>query len=360
MKTDRLITAVILTVTGLIVIPLAFGKTEFEQFLQSCGNLKTIAGTGRGDKGTNWWKPEFEGAPGAEVELSNPHITMADEAGNYYIADKESHRIIKVDNGGRATTFAGTGQGGFNGENGKATDIQLYFPNGIHVFPDGTVYILDNFNDRVRKVTQAGRLTTVFEDPDGFHHRRTLWVSNDAATIYYGSSPDSTCELRRWTADDKKITALAGGFLDLAYMDVAENGDIYITEQGRHLVHRLSPDGKEQSIVAGNGTTDEPIDNKPATEIGLNEVRGIALLPKGGFLVCTHKGGDIVHVDSDGIANVLIRGSGEGNIHTGDGEPITVSGDKISEPRSVTLAPNGDVIITCNDSGFVRIIPRSK
>ena len=162
------------------------------------------------------------------------------------------------------------------------------------------------------------------------------------------------------TADDKKITVLAGGFLDLAYMDVAENGDIYITEQGQHLVHGLSPDGKKRTIVAGNGTTDEPIDNKPATEIGLNEVRGIALLPKGGFLVCTHKGGYIVHVSSDGIANVLIRGSGEGTIHTDDGEPITKPGDKISEPRSVTLAPNGDVIITCNDSGFVRIIPRGR
>ena len=60
------------------------------------------------------------------------------------------------------------------------------------------------------------------------------------------------------------------------------------------------------------------------------------------------------------LTNVLIRGSGKGNIHTGDGESITLPGDKISEPRSVTLAPNGDVIITCNDSGFVRVITRGR
>lgn len=349
-----------LSISLLSIKQRAFGESEFEKFVATCGNLQTIAGTGNGDKGRNWWKESFEGARAIDVELSNPHITMADDQGNYYIADKESHRIIKVDATGIATTFAGTGESGYNGTSGQATEIQLYYPNGIYVLPDGTVYILDNFNSRVRKVAPDGTLTTLFKEPYGFHHGRTLWVSRDGGTIYYCSSPEIECELRRWTESDGKITVIAGGFRDLAYMDVAENGDIYITEQGRNLVHRLSPDGKEKKIVAGNGTTDEPINGKPATEIGLHEVRGIALLPEGGFIVCTHKGGDVVHVDSDGTANILVHGIGRGNLHNGDGKPVTEPGDKISEPRSVTLAPNGDVIITCNDSGFVRVIPRTR
>ncbi|MCB1097448.1 MAG: hypothetical protein KDN22_17885 [Verrucomicrobiae bacterium] len=100
MKRNHLITALSMIAVGSIAIPLAIARSEFEQFVDNYGSLKTIAGTGQGDKGTNWWKPEFEGAPATQVELSNPHITMADEDGNYYIADKESHRIIKVSKDG--------------------------------------------------------------------------------------------------------------------------------------------------------------------------------------------------------------------------------------------------------------------
>jgi glucose/arabinose dehydrogenase len=131
-----------------------------------------------------------------------------------------------------------------------------------------------------------------------------------------------------------------------------------VTEQGRHLVHRISPDGKKKETIAGNGTTSEPINGRPATEIGLHEVRGVALRPDGSYFLCTHKGGDVIFVDSHGIANKLIDGEGRGNVHAGEGEAVSTPGDKISEPRAVTLAPNGDLIVTSGDYGFVRVVKK--
>ena len=335
----------------------AIDSPEFKALLESYGELMTIAGMGKEDKGRNSWKPSYEGRLGTEVELSNPHITMQDDAGNYYIADKQSNRILKVDPKGILTTHAGTGRGGFSGEEGRATEIDLDYPNGLHVLPSGVVYILDNFNNRVRRVDRDGNLTTIFVDEKRFHHGRGLWVSSDEKLIYYVGSGVRNSRLMKWTQEGGSVE-IAGGMLDLAYMTVDPDGNIIVTEQGRNFVHRISPDGKKKKTIAGNGTTAEPVNGRPATEIGLFEVRGIALRPDGSFFVCTHKGGDIVFVDSKGIANKFIDGVGRGNVHAGDGEPVANPGDKISEPRAVALAPNGDLIITCSDYGFVRVVKK--
>ena len=72
------------------------------------------------------------------------------------------------------TTFAGTGLASFNGQTGKSTEMDLDYPNGLYVLPDGLVYISDNVNFIVRHADRKGELTTVFEDPVGFHHGRGL------------------------------------------------------------------------------------------------------------------------------------------------------------------------------------------
>ena len=334
-------------------------SAEYRALLDSYGKLGTIAGKGEFDKGSNRWLPAFEGAKATEVELSNPHITMQDDAGNYYIADKQSHRILKVDPKGILTTHAGSGQSGFNREEGKATEIHLSYPNGLYVLPNGVVYILDNYNDRVRRVDQKGHLKTVFEDPAGFHHGRGLWVSADEKLIYYVGGAPRGSRLMKWTNEGGSVE-IAGEMADLAYLDVDSKGNIIVTEQGANLVHRISPDGERKETIAGNGSKAEPVSGRPATEIGLFEVRGVALRPDGSFFLCTHKGGDVIFVDTKGIAHKFIDGRGSGNVRHGDGSPVDAPGDKISEPRAVTLAPNGDLIITCNDHGFVRLVRKKK
>ena len=83
----------------------------------------------------------MEGGLALDAELSRPHMTMADVAGNLYIADKDAHAIRKVTTDGIIHTIAGTNTAGFNGD-GLGIDVQLSAPNGLYTMPDGTKTIL--------------------------------------------------------------------------------------------------------------------------------------------------------------------------------------------------------------------------
>jgi DNA-binding beta-propeller fold protein YncE len=84
-----------------------------------------------------------------------------DSSGNLYFADQDNNRVRKVTPAGVISTIAGTGTAGYNGE-GTATSAQLNYPFGIAVDAAGNVYIADQGNSRIRKVTVAtGIISTV-------------------------------------------------------------------------------------------------------------------------------------------------------------------------------------------------------
>ena len=87
-----------------------------------------------------------------------------DVAGNLYIADRENHRVRHVDPMGTITTVAGSGQEGFSGDGGLATKARLNRPSGVHVDPEGNLYIADWDNHRVRQVDTAGIIRTIAGD----------------------------------------------------------------------------------------------------------------------------------------------------------------------------------------------------
>ena len=331
-------------------LPIAVADTsQLDSMKRTFGTIRTIAGTGENEDG-NFWSPSFEGAQGTDVELSNPHMTMADAAGNYYIADKESHSVLKVETSGKLTTYAGTHASG-NGGEGLATEVALNNPNGLFVQPDGRVYVLDTFNRKIRRIGSDLQMTTLIEDTGGFGPGRGLWVSPDEGTVYYTGSG----AIKKWTPDGGSET-IARGISDPGNLTVDPDGHLVVTSsRGGHQVFRLLPDGTKQHI-AGDGSTDEdPDGGKPATEVGLERVRGIAFRADGSYFLATQKGGDVWFVDTDNIIHRFIDGDPSGNANNGDGELIT-PGSKIAEPRSISLAPSGDLIITTNDKGYIRVV----
>ena len=87
-----------------------------------------------------------------------------DGDGNVYVGDWSNHRVRKVDVSmapPTISTIAGTGTTGFSGDGGQATAARLANPYGVAVADDGTVYIVDSTNHRVRKVATDGVITTV-------------------------------------------------------------------------------------------------------------------------------------------------------------------------------------------------------
>ncbi|MFE9411585.1 RICIN domain-containing protein, partial [Streptomyces sp. NPDC006704] len=84
-----------------------------------------------------------------------------DGAGNVYVADADNNRVRKVTVDGKISTFAGTGTAGFAGDGGSAVSAQLDCPLGVVVDSAGILYVSDHNNHRVRKVTAEGTISTV-------------------------------------------------------------------------------------------------------------------------------------------------------------------------------------------------------
>jgi hypothetical protein len=326
--------------------------SEWDEVRASYGNLLHVAGAGA-DQNVNSWFAGYEGGNAVTAELSNPHMAMADAAGNIYIADKESHSILKVTPAGTIHTAAGTHTPGFNGD-GPALLTQLSSPNGCFVLADGTFYIVDLDNLRIRRVGTNGELTTVFQETSVLGGR-ALWVSPDEQLIYYaGRDTASIPSLKKWTPAGG-IEVVSSGFLSMGNITVDQNGAPLVTEDTGNRVYRIHTDGTK-TIIAGNGSTSGGGDGFPATSTGLNRVRGIACLPNGGFFLATQKGAHIWYVDTDGIIHKMMDCATSGNVNTGNGESYSTPGIKMSEPRAITIAPNGDLIITASDYGQVRVV----
>lgn len=357
-------TIAIFVFIALLASAQADGETgsEFDRVVAGFGRINTIAG--RGFVNTcNGWFSTMEGGVATNAELSRPHMAQADAAGNVYIADKNSHAILMVKPDGTIHTVAGNGVRG-NGGEGVATSISLREPNGLYTFPNGTTYIVELDDNcatgvpipggKIRRLGTDGMLTTVIDDPS-LVGGRGIWVSPDESLIYYCSWKT----VKKWTPDGG-IEDFATGFgllgnEGLGNIDIDPiTGFLCVTDRADHKVYRLSADGSSRTVIAGNGFEGNGTHGGVATSSALEQVRGIAFRPDGSFFVCTHKGAHAVwFVDTAGRIWKLIDGGN--NDHNGDGTLISAfTPNMISEPRAVALAPNGDLLITENDDGFIR------
>ncbi len=324
--------------------------TGFEALVARYDLLETVAGAGLfREDGINGWSASDEGGPATAAELSRPHIALADQAGNIYIADKNAHAIRRVSTDGLITTVAGTNQPGDDGDMpGPATAMRLSSPNGLWVRADGTLYIYDLGNDKVRRVDLNGEMTTMFR-VGGSGSGRGLWVREDEQLAYISAG----AQLKRWTPNEG-VTVLADGFVSLGNLHVSSDGVLRAADRGGHAVYRFDP-GRAPVRIAGNLRTEGGGEGSLATETGLDQVRGVWGHPEGGFFVCTHKGGQVWFVDAEGIIRRFVDGDTE-HTHAGDGAHFMTPGPKISEPRAVTMSPQGELLITENDFGYVRVV----
>ena len=122
-------------------------NNRIREVTASDGNINTIAGNGTGG---------YSGDTGTatSAELNNPRTILLDGNGNYIIGDYANNRIREVNlSTNIITTIAGNGTGSYAGDQGAAASAELYFPIGLAFDPAGNLYIGDNKNNVVRRVT---------------------------------------------------------------------------------------------------------------------------------------------------------------------------------------------------------------
>ena len=102
-------------------------------------------------------------SPAPATGFGLPPVAVApDSLGGYFVADSTYSVVCHVDQAGMARVVAGNGAFGYLGDNGPATTAELYSPTGLAVAADGTLYIADRTNQRIRRVDPStGVITTV-------------------------------------------------------------------------------------------------------------------------------------------------------------------------------------------------------
>jgi len=136
------------------------------------GMIDTIAGNGeRAFAG--------DGGPARMASFYAPLGLALSGDGSLYISDTNNHRIRKIDHGGTVSTVAGTGVAAFAGDGGPATGAALNLPAGLAFDRAGNLYIADPGNDRVRKVAPDGTITTVAGGADRLSRPAAVAVGAD-------------------------------------------------------------------------------------------------------------------------------------------------------------------------------------
>lgn len=330
-------------------------RNSWALLVASYDRLETIAGRGTQRDEGNEWLASYEGGGATLCELSRPHMAMADSRGRIYIADKEAHGVRRVELDGTIHTVAGTDLAGDDGDTpGPATSRRLTDPNGLYVLANDVVHILDQGNGKIRRLATDGTLTTFITVPGGIETGRGLWVAEDESSAFIASGG----KILRWRTG-VGVSVYASGFVELGNLVVDPSGALVATDRGGHRVYRVAANGT-LTAIAGNGTKTGGGDGEPALDSGLDEPRAVWFLPEdigGGYLVGTHEGNQVWYVDPAGLLHLFLDG-GDNHAHAGDGQYFRTPGEKVSEVRAITMAPNGDLIITENDYGFIRRVTR--
>jgi len=118
------------------------------------GVITTVAGNGLGGVAG-------DGGAATAAAMGGPTGLSVDASGNLYVSQPGSHRVRRVRGDGTISTYAGSGTAGFAGDDGPATAAQLFNPQGVKADGAGNLYIADNQNHRIRRVSAAGTISTV-------------------------------------------------------------------------------------------------------------------------------------------------------------------------------------------------------
>ena len=319
--------------------------------------VSTFAGSGV----ANW----LDGT-GVEAGFNSPNAIAIDESGNLYVADTYNHRIRTISPEGQVRTLAGSGIAGFL--DGQGSSARFNYPNGIALDAEGTVYVADYTNHRIRKILPTGEVSTFagsgtagandamgtdaqFQFPDGI-------VLGAEGNLYVADSRNNRI---RTISPEGQVRTLAGGdtagFADGQGSSARFNypngialdaeGNLYVADSYNNRIRKISPEGEVRTL-AGNGMED--FLDGPGTEARFNFPHGIAADNRTGNLYVLDGNNNRLRMVTPSAEVHTLAGGGATGSHV-DG---TGSAARFNFPHGIVLDAEGNLYVTDSDNHRIR------
>ena len=267
-----------------------------------------------------------DGTPATNYSLAHPESIFVDKAGNVFIADNYNQRIRKLTPGGTLSTLAGNGTTGYAGDGGPAAAAIFNKPNGIFLDTAGNMYITEWYNNVVRKVNATtGIINTIAGNGGG-------GFSGDGgpATAAHMETPGAACT------------------------DAA--GNLYIPDYGNHRIRKVTTATGIISTIAGNGTNGYSGDGGAATAAKLAYPVSLCLDAAGNIFFAEYGNNIIRKIDATTGIISTVAGNGS-NGYSGDHGPATAAA--LSQPNAVFVDKNGIIFISENGNNVIRKVGTS-
>jgi sugar lactone lactonase YvrE len=259
-----------------------------------------------------------DGNPATNSKLDGPRGLAFDAAGNLYIADCGNNRIRKVSPAGVLSTFAGTGTAGFSGDGGAATAAELRLPYGVKADALGNIYIADLGNNRVRRVDASGNIVT---------------VAGNGAAAFTGDGGPATAAALRSPADMVPDNA----------------GNLYIADMDNQDIRKVDGAGTI-TTVAGNNWPGWVCDSVHGTNSELFQPMCVITDAYGNILIADMDNNRVRRL-TDAYIIYSVGGTGVAG-HSGDGGPATAA--ELNHPSAIAMDGAGNIYVAEAGDGVVR------
>lgn len=281
--------------------------------VNAAGMMTTIAGN-------NTVGYSGDGGPATAAQLNGPWGIATDNDGNIYFSDKENHAIRKVSTTGIITTIAGKGKPGYMGDGKPATAALLNHPLGVAVDNSGNIYVADNSNTAVRKISANGIIST--------------FAGNHKAGYSGDGGP-----------------ATAASFKNIRYVACDNAGNVYISDTWNSVIRKVNAAGVVRNY-AGNHTMKYSGDGGAATAAGIYFPVGIAIAADGSLYIADNHNHVIRKVGSDGTITTVAGTGSKGS--SGDGGAATAA--QLTHPTSIALDGSDKLYVAEFANNLVRVI----
>ena len=241
----------------------------------------------------------FADGAGASASFNTPSALALGPDGNLYVADTGNNRIRKITPDGKVSTVAGNGTAGY--VDGPAATAQFNGPVGLTVSSSGEIYVADTYNDVIRMITTEGEVTT----------------------IAGGGTPGY--------ADGEQKTAL----FDTPCGIIVANSNLIVADTGNRRLRKVSAEGNVTTLPISGEEVSSPA--------------GLAFSHDSFLYVTEFDRSRVIQVAPDGIARV-IAGGGAGFANGSDGarlnQPTGIAiGPHLNKPTEIFVADSGNYLI---------------